>query len=543
MELDNQSPETIEYKAISGKFGDVRYFITTLDQSDAVENIRFADEIQGTWSFSERVQRKLDKNRANTEIFSYLAQGGIRFFNSIVVVLLPNSNDQREFWDFSTVSSQGKTVEKWVNLKLYKNVARIVIDGQHRLLSLKKYWNIHTGKDTLTSQEIKEDLRCSETFDIPVVYLVFGNLGRVGHSDLSETVRDEIIKATRNIFTVINKTAKSIDKQTQLLLDDSKISALIPRKLLEEGVLEDRFVKWSSTARSLNQSEPYLTTLDLISQCTIELLKDYPKQALKKSFNSPNERNIALQAYYESHPKLQGIGTKKLLEWFFTELQPFKDWVSQISHVGIDIPLQPEQAQLKKLQKENIKKLRHSNILYTVLGQKILFFAISRFLLGRLRVEYHIPAILDAISLSITKMDKDGFFSRDQSHWSHVLVDSNENLTIITKGSGSDKCIELIRMILSNSSDGVRDLIKRTQKDVSSEVNWNESSISTWRKEFHVILPEVDFIDEQIKESSESDESFAEVRDLLDSSEEDEEESDEIEDDEDIFKETEEIKD
>ncbi|MBN3876709.1 MULTISPECIES: DNA sulfur modification protein DndB [unclassified Nostoc] len=542
MELDNQSPETIEYKAISGEFGEVRYFITTLEQSDAVENIRFADEIQGSWSFSERVQRKLDENRANTEIFSYLAQGGIRFFNSIVVVLLPNSNDQREFWDFSTVSSQGKTVEKWVNLKLYKNVARIVIDGQHRLLSLRRYWNAHTGKEPLNSQQIKENFSCSETFDIPVVYLVFGNLGRVGHSDLSETVRDEIIKATRNIFTVINKTAKSIDKQTQLLLDDSKISALIPRKLLEEGVLEDRFVKWSSTARSLNQSEPYLTTLDLVSQCTIELLKDYPKQALKKSFNSPTERNIALETYYESHPKLPEIGTKELLKWFFTELQPFKDWVSQISHVGIDIPIQPEQSRLNASQKASIKKLRDSSILYTLLGQKILFFAVSRFLL-KIRIEYRIPAILNAISLSITKMDKDGFFSRDQSHWSNVLVRPNQNLTIITTGSGVERCIDLVRMILLDSSDGVRDLIKRTKDDVSNEVNWNENLISTWRKDFHVELPKVDFIDEQIKESSESDDSFAEVRDLLDSSEEDEEESDEIEDDEDIFKETEEVKD
>ncbi|MHC5767681.1 MAG: DNA sulfur modification protein DndB [Nostoc sp.] len=542
MELDNQSPETIEYKAISGEFGEVRYFITTLEQSDAVENIRFADAIQGSWSFSERVQRKLDENRANTEIFSYLAQGGIRFFNSIVVVLLPNSNDQREFWDFSTVSSQGKTVEKWVNLKLYKNVARIVIDGQHRLLSLRRYWNAHTGKEPLNSQQIKENFSCSETFDIPVVYLVFGNLGRVGHSDLSETVRDEIIKATRNIFTVINKTAKSIDKQTQLLLDDSKISALIPRKLLEEGVLEDRFVKWSSTARSLNQSEPYLTTLDLVSQCTIELLKDYPKQALKKSFNSPTERNIALETYYESHPKLPEIGTKELLKWFFTELQPFKDWVSQISHVGIDIPIQPEQSRLNASQKASIKKLRDSSILYTLLGQKILFFAVSRFLL-KIRIEYRIPAILNAISLSITKMDKDGFFSRDQSHWSNVLVRPNQNLTIITTGSGVERCIDLVRMILLDSSDGVRDLIKRTKDDVSNEVNWNENLISTWRKDFHVELPKVDFIDEQIKESSESDDSFAEVRDLLDSSEEDEEESDEIEDDEDIFKETEEVKD
>src|SRR4028119_23970 len=162
MELDDQSPETIEYKAISGKFGEVRYFITTLDQSDAVENIQSADEIQNSWSFSERVQRKLDVNRANTQIFSYLAQGGIRFFNSIVAVLLPNSNDQREFWDFSEVSSQGKTVEKWVNLKLYKNVARIVIDGQHRLLSLKRYWNAHTGKEPLTPQQITENYNCSE---------------------------------------------------------------------------------------------------------------------------------------------------------------------------------------------------------------------------------------------------------------------------------------------------------------------------------------------------------------------------------------------
>ncbi|MEH2219592.1 MAG: hypothetical protein V7K72_21220 [Nostoc sp.] len=119
----------------------------------------------------------------------------------------------------------------------------------------------------------------------------------------------------------------------------------------------------------------------------------------------------------------------------------------------------------------------------------------------------------------------------------------NQNLTIITTGSGVEKCIDLVRMILLDSSDGVRDLIKRTKDDVSNEINWNENLISTWRKDFHVELPEVDFIDEQIKESSDSDDSFAEVRDLLDSSEEDEEESDEIEDDEDIFKEAEEGKD
>ena len=542
MELDDQYPETIQYKAISGKFGDVRYFITTLDQSDAVENIRFADEIQGSWSFSERVQRKLDENRANTEIFSYLAQGGIRFFNSIVVVLLPNSNEQTEFWDFDQVKSGGKIIEKWVTLNLYKNVARIVIDGQHRLLSLKRYWNAHTGKEPLNPQQIKENYNCSETFDIPVVYIVFRELGRVGHANSSQAVRDEIIQATRNIFTVINKTAKSIDKQTQLLLDDTKISALIPRKLLEEGVLEDTLVKWSSKSRSLNQSDPYLTTLDLISQSTIELLKDYQKQALKKSFNSPTERNTALQTYYESHPKLTKISTKELLKWFFTEPQPFKDWTSQLEYVNINIPIQPEAPKLDPNQKAKIKDLRNSNILYTVLGQKILFFAITRFLI-RIPVEYRILETLDAISDSITRMNEGDFFDRKASHWSNILVRPNEKLTMITAGSGVERCIELVKMILLDTSEGVRDLIKRTKIDDAVEVNWNENLISTWRKDFHVILPDVEYIDEQIKESSESDDSFAEVRDLLDSSEEDEEESDEIEDNEDIYSETDEVKD
>lgn len=135
-------------------------------------------------------------------------------------------------------------------------------------------------------------------------------------------------------------------------------------------------------------------------------------------------------------------------------------------------------------------------------------------------------------------MDENDFFNRDQSHWSNVLVQPNEKLTMITTGSGAERCMDLLKMILSDSSDGVRELIKRTKEDVSSEVNWNEAIIASWRKDFHVILPEVDSINEQIKEASESDDLFAEVRDSIDSYEEDEDEYGEIEDDEDILKET-----
>jgi hypothetical protein len=269
-------------------------------------------------------------------------------------------------------------------------------------------------------------------------------------------------------------------------------------------------------------------------------LKDYQKEALKKSFNSPIERNKALDDYYESHPKLPKIGTKALFKWFFTELQPFKDWVLHINDVGINIPIQPEQPQLNSNQKARIKKIRDTSILYTIFGQKILFAAVSRFLL-RIGAEHRIPDTLNAISDSITKMDNEDFFNRNQSHWSHVLVQPNAKLNMITKGPGAERCIDLIKRILLNSSEGVKELIRRTKEDVSNEVNWDK--FPTWRKNFHVILPQVEFSDARIEIYSESDDSFAEVRDLLDSSEEDEEKSDELEDDEDIFNETEEVKD
>ena len=165
-------------------------------------------------------------------------------------------------------------------------------------------------------------------------------------------------------------------------------------------MLEDKYVKWSST-NSLNQADPYLTTLNLISECTMEILKDSP-QALKKSFNSPNERQMALKDYYDSHPNLSQIGTKAVLNWFFNELQPFKDWISQLNYLEVDVPIQPDQPQLKPSQKAAIKRLRQSSILYTVLGQKILFFAVSRYLL-RVRKEYRITATLSAISDSKLK--------------------------------------------------------------------------------------------------------------------------------------------
>ena len=99
-------------------------------------------------------------------------------------------------------------------------------------------------------------------------------------------------------------------------------------------------------------------------------------------------------------------------------------------------------------------------------------------------------------------MDEDGFWDRDALHWSNIIVQPNDKLSMITKGSGAERCIDLVRMIFLNTSDGVRNLIRRAQEEVSNETNWSEQTIATWRSTFHVQLPDIELINQQILEAS-----------------------------------------
>lgn len=77
-----------------------------------------------------------------------------------------------------------------------------------------------------------------------------------------------------------------------------------------------------------------------------------------------------------------------------------------------------------------------------------------------------------------------GFLDRNASHWKNIIIQPNEKLTMITTGSGDEKCIDLLRMIFLNSSEGVHELINHVRDEVDNEVNWTVSTIANWRKEF-----------------------------------------------------------
>ena len=168
MKLQNTVPEQITHDAIKGSFGDVTYFLTTLDLRDAAENLQLFP--QDKLSFRERIQRVLNEDRVKNEILPYLLQDKDRFFNSLVCILLPDANQAEGYWDFKPYEDDGGNPMRVGSFKIAKRVARVVLDGQHRFRALSLYWE--------RAQEELDGL--SKTMDIPVAYVVIDSLGQMG---------------------------------------------------------------------------------------------------------------------------------------------------------------------------------------------------------------------------------------------------------------------------------------------------------------------------------------------------------------------------
>src|SRR6266566_3671693 len=162
----------IDYPALSGTYGKVSYFTTRTSLRDAAENLVLAP--QASLSFSERIQRTLNEDRIKNEILPYLQNNELRFFNSLVCILLPDSDNVEGYWDFEEYKNdKGQKIGGLGVLRIAKDVARIVLDGQHRFEALRLFWQ--SRKDDLAG--IDQDI------DVALTFVVVDGLGRINKTE------------------------------------------------------------------------------------------------------------------------------------------------------------------------------------------------------------------------------------------------------------------------------------------------------------------------------------------------------------------------
>ena len=213
--------------AIRGKMGEYEYYQTVMKPGDVISKTSAAVDYFSPRDWEEmgeiaRVQREPDKVRILQEIAPYLVRSQKRFFNSIVV-LLDQKNCDFQSLDDHPVSKPGgdPTTASKLFLPAYQDKAEsmgfleikdsksmLILDGQHRMLALKKVMN--------EQNELREDFKKrGEDFD------VFKN-HNLSKDDISVIfVKVPNLTEMRKMFEDLNTYAKRQSKDVEIFGSES----------------------------------------------------------------------------------------------------------------------------------------------------------------------------------------------------------------------------------------------------------------------------------------------------------------------------------
>lgn len=223
-------------------------------------------------SFEELIQRDLDDSRVAHDLIPYLlGESGhhARFFPPVLAVLVPRKDvgtgikpqyppakteGEKEvfenLFDFEQVLIGNEKSPLGMLQYNAQKTAMVVVDGQHRamaVLALHRQLN-NDWQDKafapyyhhiqVTSQAVKH-------IELPVCVLYFPDV----HDD-NQVLKDagvDLITVCREIFTVVNKSAKPVGKSRELLLNDDDYAAIMMRQTL--SALKGRSASSPGTAR------------------------------------------------------------------------------------------------------------------------------------------------------------------------------------------------------------------------------------------------------------------------------------------------------
>lgn len=437
MKLSNATPTFIEYHALRGSYGRVTYFVTKTSLRDAAENLVLAP--QDTLAFRERIQRVVNIKRVEKEIVPYLEHNDLRFFNALVCILLPDSDTPNGFWDFENYKGEdGHHIGGLGKLRIVKEVGRVVLDGQHRFVALQQYW-----------KNQRDAAKKDAEIDVAVVFVVVDELGRIGSS--GGGLRGKTIEAVRNLFAVLNKTARSVDKATLLLIDDSDIFNVMTRSLLEEKQLDELYIKWTS-GENLHPRDVYFSTLNVIKDAIAFYLRDH-EEILGTDCGNDEERLELMQKYYSKTPSLE-VPVREAIPFIIQKSSPFKNWLKHLKQRGIRVTVQPEPAKLDRAQGKELEALRNDELCFTVAGQKALFRAIIEVFKSQPRRDLR---ALEAVCKSASHLVDKGFLSRKRDarisnpfngllfdhhgrmSWAETPVDLSRRIFAVALGSPADR--------------------------------------------------------------------------------------------------------
>ena len=208
-------------------------------------------------SFDELLQRDLDDSRVAHDLIPYLlGESGskAKFFPPILAVIVPRKDTGSGIKGFYPSRNMLGPVEEYGNLFDFEQIewdgqltplaslsynrqrsAFIIVDGQHRamaVIALHRQLNENWGDNAFASYYDHIDVTSEQVknIELPVCIIYFPDLHESNPIPLEQGIDLSFI--CREIFLVVNRSAKRVSEARTLLLDDEDIAAHLMRKTL-----------------------------------------------------------------------------------------------------------------------------------------------------------------------------------------------------------------------------------------------------------------------------------------------------------------------
>ena len=210
-------------------------------------------------NFDELLQRDLDDSRVAHDLIPYLlGESGnrARFFPPILAVIVPRKQVGSSGIDlfYPTPNRQDELIESYGELFDFKRVvwdeeptplatlsynrqrsAFIIVDGQHRamaVLALHRQLNKSWGDNSFASyyNHISVTAEQVKNIELPTCIIYFPDLHEGNPMPREQGI--DLSSVCREIFLVVNRSAKRVSESRELLLDDEDIAAHLMRRTL-----------------------------------------------------------------------------------------------------------------------------------------------------------------------------------------------------------------------------------------------------------------------------------------------------------------------
>lgn len=343
-----------EYFSVKMKFGD--FFDPHDERKDLIS---FAQDLDKPDLLDDWYQRKLNEGRAKKDIANYLVSREDAFFSSVVIACLGDIPE----WT-PLLPSEEKCKELGIKpedrdedhgyIRFNKNQKYFVLDGQHRLFAIN-----HILKDPELYAQAGDEIFLDQ--GINVILVTRGD---------SED-RSKFKQKYRRLFTSLNRYAKSTNKETNIIMDEDDIYAILSRKLIRELPLfsydgaPETNPHINIDTKSLKKGSSYFTSLATFYDVNTKLIQ--------------TQANINAIPGIDEKIYMQNRPDEDLMEEVYENLRKIWDAIIALFPQFTDIEYRTNSRDPNApLDSEN-----HDNLLLRPVGQISLFAELARKLIDK----------------------------------------------------------------------------------------------------------------------------------------------------------------